>query len=57
MNRYVINILACQDLNEIANYFEQNSLKTGDLHKLQNREHYCQYNSYLRILILLLLIV
>jgi toxin ParE1/3/4 len=30
MSRYVINILASQDLNEIANYFAENSLEAGD---------------------------
>lgn len=30
MNRYVINILASQDLNEIADYFAQNSLEAGE---------------------------
>ncbi|MEJ1931353.1 type II toxin-antitoxin system RelE/ParE family toxin [Nostoc sp. NIES-2111] len=30
MNRYVINILASQDLNEIADYLAQNSLEAGE---------------------------
>jgi toxin ParE1/3/4 len=30
MNRYVINILASRDLNEIAEYFSQNSLEAGE---------------------------
>jgi toxin ParE1/3/4 len=30
MSRYVINILASQDLNEIADYFAANSLEAGD---------------------------
>lgn len=30
MSRYVINILASRDLNEIADYFAENSLKAGD---------------------------
>jgi len=30
MNRYVINILASRDLNEIAEYFAQNSLEAGE---------------------------
>ncbi|MBD2496390.1 type II toxin-antitoxin system RelE/ParE family toxin [Nostoc sp. FACHB-280] len=30
MNRYVINILASHDLNEIAEYFAQNSLEAGE---------------------------
>ncbi len=30
MSHYVINILACQDLNEIADYFAENSLEAGD---------------------------
>jgi len=30
MNRYVINVLASQDLNEIADYFAENSLKAGE---------------------------
>jgi toxin ParE1/3/4 len=30
MNRYVINILASRDLNEIAEYFSQNSLDAGE---------------------------
>jgi len=30
MNRYVINILASQDLNEIADYFAENSPEAGD---------------------------
>ena len=29
MSRYVINVLASQDLNEIANYFAENNLKAG----------------------------
>jgi len=28
-NRYFINILASQDLNEIAEYFAQNNLEAG----------------------------
>jgi toxin ParE1/3/4 len=30
MSRYVINILASRDLNEIADYFSENSLEVGD---------------------------
>lgn len=30
MNRYVINILASRDLNEIADYFAQTNLEVGD---------------------------
>jgi len=30
MNRYVINVLASQDLNEIADYFAENSLEAGE---------------------------
>ncbi|KAM3100054.1 type II toxin-antitoxin system RelE/ParE family toxin [Phormidesmis sp. 146-35] len=30
MSRYVINILASQDLNEIAEYFAENSIEAGD---------------------------
>jgi toxin ParE1/3/4 len=30
MSRYVINILASQDLNEIADYFAANSLEAGE---------------------------
>jgi toxin ParE1/3/4 len=30
MSRYVINILASRDLNDIADYFAANSLETGD---------------------------
>lgn len=30
MSRYVINVLATQDLNEIANYFAEHSLVAGD---------------------------
>lgn len=30
MSRYVINILASQDLNEIADYFTENSLEAGE---------------------------
>jgi toxin ParE1/3/4 len=30
MSRYVINILASRDLNEIADYFTENSLEAGD---------------------------
>ena len=29
MSRYIINRLACQDLDEIADYFSQNSLEAG----------------------------
>jgi len=29
-NRYFINILASQDLNEIAEYFAQNNLEAGE---------------------------
>jgi toxin ParE1/3/4 len=29
MSRYVINILACQDLNQIADYFAAYSLEVG----------------------------
>jgi toxin ParE1/3/4 len=30
MSRYVINVLASRDLNEIADYFAENSLETGE---------------------------
>jgi len=30
MSRYVINILASRDLNEIADYFAENSLEAGE---------------------------
>jgi toxin ParE1/3/4 len=30
MSRYIINILACRDLNEIADYFAANSLEAGE---------------------------
>ncbi|MBD2385416.1 type II toxin-antitoxin system RelE/ParE family toxin [Cylindrospermum sp. FACHB-282] len=30
MNRYVINILASRDLNEIAEYFSQSNLEAGE---------------------------
>ena len=30
MSRYVINVLANQDLNEIADYFAENSLEAGE---------------------------
>lgn len=30
MSQYVINALACQDLNEIANYFAENSVEAGE---------------------------
>ncbi len=30
MSRYVINVLASQDLNEIADYFAENSLEAGE---------------------------
>jgi toxin ParE1/3/4 len=30
MSRYLINILASRDLNEIADYFAENSLEAGD---------------------------
>jgi toxin ParE1/3/4 len=30
MSRYVINILASQDINEIADYFAQTSLEAGE---------------------------
>jgi predicted nucleic acid-binding protein len=30
MSRYVINILASRDLNDIADYFTENSLEAGD---------------------------
>jgi toxin ParE1/3/4 len=30
MSRYVINVLASQDLNEIADYFAQTSLEAGE---------------------------
>jgi toxin ParE1/3/4 len=30
MSRYVINLLASRDLNDIADYFAENSLKAGD---------------------------
>ena len=30
MSRYVINVLANQDLNEIANYFTENSIEAGE---------------------------
>ncbi|MCY7337593.1 MAG: type II toxin-antitoxin system RelE/ParE family toxin [Chamaesiphon sp.] len=31
MSRYVINVLASRDLNEIADYFAENSLAAGDI--------------------------
>ena len=30
MNRYVINVFASQDLNEIADYFAENHLEAGE---------------------------
>jgi toxin ParE1/3/4 len=30
MSRYVINVLASQDLNEIADYFAENNLEAGE---------------------------
>lgn len=30
MSRYIINVLASQDLNDIADYFAENSLEAGD---------------------------
>ena len=30
MSRYVINVLASQDLNEIADYFAENSIEEGE---------------------------
>jgi toxin ParE1/3/4 len=30
MSRYVINVLASQDLNEIADYFAENRLEVGE---------------------------
>ena len=30
MPRYLINVLASQDLNEIADYFAANNLKAGE---------------------------
>jgi toxin ParE1/3/4 len=30
MSRYVINVLASQDLNKIADYFAENSLEAGE---------------------------
>jgi toxin ParE1/3/4 len=30
MSRYVINALASQDLNEIADYFAENNVEAGD---------------------------
>ncbi|MBW4552489.1 MAG: type II toxin-antitoxin system RelE/ParE family toxin [Aphanocapsa sp. GSE-SYN-MK-11-07L] len=30
MSRYVINVLASQDLNEIADYFAENSVEAGE---------------------------
>jgi len=30
MSRYVINALASQDLNEIADYFTENNVEAGD---------------------------
>lgn len=30
MSRYVINVLASQDLNEIADYFFENSVEAGE---------------------------
>ncbi|BAT51589.1 hypothetical protein NOS3756_05150 [Nostoc sp. NIES-3756] len=41
MNRYVINILASQDLNEIADYFAQNSLEAGE-HFFREFNRKCQ---------------
>lgn len=31
MSRYVINVLASRDLNQIADYFAENSLEAGDI--------------------------
>ncbi|BAY27421.1 hypothetical protein NIES2100_72450 [Calothrix sp. NIES-2100] len=41
MNRYVINILASQDLNQIAEYFAQNNLEAGK-HFFQKFNRKCQ---------------
>ncbi|WP_071189857.1 type II toxin-antitoxin system RelE/ParE family toxin [Trichormus sp. NMC-1] len=41
MNRYVINILASRDLNEIAEYFSQNNLEAGEKF-FQEFNHKCQ---------------
>lgn len=41
MNRYVINILASQDLNQIAEYFAQNNLEAGE-HFFQEFNRKCQ---------------
>ncbi|MEO0456593.1 MAG: type II toxin-antitoxin system RelE/ParE family toxin [Cyanobacteria bacterium P01_A01_bin.114] len=30
MSRYIINVLASQDLNEIADYFAENNLEAGE---------------------------
>jgi toxin ParE1/3/4 len=30
MSRYVINVLASQDLNEIADYFAENNIEAGE---------------------------
>lgn len=30
MSQYVINALACQDLNDIADYFAENSVEAGE---------------------------
>jgi toxin ParE1/3/4 len=40
MSRYVINALASQDLNEIADYFAENNVEAGDLFCTFNRK--CQ---------------
>ena len=37
MRRYVINILASRDLNDIADYFAENSLEAGD-------QFFCAFN-------------
>jgi toxin ParE1/3/4 len=30
MKRYIINVLASQDLNQIADYFAENNLEAGE---------------------------
>ncbi|MEX0272444.1 type II toxin-antitoxin system RelE/ParE family toxin [Leptolyngbyaceae cyanobacterium UHCC 1019] len=41
MSRYVINILASRDLNDIADYFSENSLEAGD-HFFRDFNRKCQ---------------
>lgn len=41
MSRYVINVLASQDLNEIADYFAENNIEAGERF-FQAFNHKCQ---------------